>query len=172
MDGITLQGVFFCSNGFRLCPQSMLYLSKQAAAKTKLSKSAGERGLRTPRLSQAPAILVKTEPVDTDEGLRNHLRLSSPIVISSSENEEPTPKARPSKGKNYPSSLKKLDFSHLSKKNSSLVKLAPQPVPQPTPRQKGKEPKTAADTEDPVVDQPGSNQLEPLSETTVYLEDM
>ena len=35
--------------------------------------------------SQVPAIVVKTEPVDMDEGPES---LSSPIVISSSENED------------------------------------------------------------------------------------
>ena len=99
-----------------------------------------------------------------DEGLKS---LSSPILISSSDDEDPTPKAKPARGKNFPSSLTKQDFSRASKKKSSSDKPAPQPTP-PTSRRKGKE----ADTEEPIVDLPGSTQLEPLSETTVYLEDM
>ena len=138
----------------------MLYLSKQPA-KTKLTKLTGERSSRTPH----SVITVKAEPIDTNEGL---MRLSSPIVISSSEDEDLTPKAKPAKGRNFPSSLTKQDFSRASKKKSLSDKPAPQPTPHPTSRRKGKE----ADTEEPVVDLPGSTQPEPLSETTVYLEDM
>jgi hypothetical protein len=138
----------------------MLHLSKKPS-KTKLSKLTEELGSRTLRSSHVPVAAVKTEPVDTDEGLK---RLSSPIVISSSEDEDPTPKAKPARGKNFPSSLTKQDFSLALKKNS----LSDKPAPRPTPRRKGKE----ADTEEPVVDLPGSSRLKPLSETTVYLEDM
>ena len=141
-----------------------MYLSKQPA-KTKLSKVTEEHGPQTSRSSHAPVVAVKTEPVDMDEGLKS---LSSPIVISSSEDEDPTPKAKPARGKNFPSSLTKQDFSHALKKKKSSDKPAPQPTPHPTSCRKGKE----ADTEEPVVDLPGSTQLEPLSETTVYLEDM
>lgn len=143
----------------------MLYLSKQLAPKTKPSEFTGERGPRTPRSNHVPVIAVKTEPVDTDEGIQK--RLHSPIVITSSEDEEPTPKAKPAKGKNHRSSLVKLDFRALKKNSPS--KPTPRPPPLPTtPLRKGKE--TVVDTEEPVVDLPGSSQ--PLSETTVYLEDM
>ena len=140
----------------------MLYLSKQPA-KTKHSKFTGEHDPRTPSLSRVPVIGVKTEPIDMDEGLKG---LSSPIVISSSENEDPTPKARPGKGKNFPSTLTKQDFSCISRKNSSSVKPAPRPTSRPVSRKKDN------DAEEPatVVDLPGSIQLEPLSETTAYLD--
>lgn len=121
--------------------------------KNKLSKSAGECDPQTPRSSRVPAIVVKTEPVDSDEG--HPESLSSPIVISSSENEEFTPKAKFAKGKNFPSSLTEQDFIRARKGR-------------PTPRGKGKE--TAAYIEEPVLNLPSSEQ--PLSETTVYLEDM
>lgn len=126
----------------------MLCLSKQPATKTQLSKFAGERGSQP---SRVPVVTIKTEPIDTNEGLSKHL--SSPIVISSSEDEGRTPKAKPGKGKNFPSSLTEQDFIR---------------TPRPAPRRKGKE--AAVDAEEPVVDLPGSSQ--PLSETTVYLEDM
>jgi len=155
----------FCSYDFHLCSSSTLYLSKQLAAKTKPSKLAEERGPHTPHSSHAPAIVIKTEPVDADEGIRKSLH--SPIVITSSEEEDITPKARPSKGRNFPSSLTKQDFIRASK-SISPVKSMPRPTPRPTPLGKGKE--TAAKTEEPLVDLPGSNQ--PLSESTVYLEDM
>jgi hypothetical protein len=138
----------------------MLYSSQQLATKTKLSKFMGERGARTPRSSHVPVVVVKSESVDTDED--HQKRLSSPIVISSSEEEGPTPKAKPAKGKNIATSPTKQEFI---RPKAILSSESTKPTPQPTPRRKGKEP--AAETEEPVVDK-----AQPLSETTVYLEDM
>lgn len=145
------QRCVFYSYNFHLCSLSV-FLSQQLATKTKLSKFTGERDAQTPRSSRLPVVVVKSESVDTDEGLQK--RLSSPIVITSSEEEAPTPKAKPAKGKNIPSSLTKQDFI-CAKDISSSTK--------PTPRGKGKE--IAAESEEAAVDRP-------LSKSTVYLEDM
>jgi hypothetical protein len=145
---------------------SMPYLSKQLPAKVKPSKFAADRGPQTPRSTHSPAVTIKAEPVDTDENLRK--RLSSPIVITSSDEEVLTPKAKPAKGRNFPSSLTKKDFVRASKPDSSSGKLTPWPTIRPTPLGKGKE--IASETEERFVDQRGLSQ--PLSETTVYLEDM
>lgn len=141
---------------------SLPYLSKQPTTKIKPSKFTGERGPQTSRSSHAPAVAIKMEPVDMDEGLQK--RLSSPIVITSSEEEDYTPKAKPTKGRNFPSSLTKQDFIRASKS----VSLASKQTPGLTRLGKGKE--VAAEAEERLVDLPGRNQ--PLSETTVYLEDM
>ena len=114
---------------------------------------------QTHHLGQVPAIVVKTKPVDMDEGPES---LSSPIVILSSKNKNFSLKAKPLKGKDIPLSLTKQDFINAKKATSSLVKLMP--------CGKGKE--VAAGTREPVLDLPSSNQLEPLSETMVYLKDM
>lgn len=151
----------------------LYYSSKQLAAKTKPSTFAGEGSSKTPRSNRAPVVAVKTEPVDTDDALHSapwpdldkkantRDRLSSPIVISSSDDEEPTPKAKSTKGKTVPSSLSK-------QKSTRDLSASIKPVPRPTPRKKGKEP--AVDTEKRAVDLPG--RTPPLSDTTVYLEDM
>lgn len=139
----------------------MFYLSKPLAAKTKPSKFAGEHIPQTPRSRHDPVVAVKTEPVDADEGF--HRGLFSPIVISSEE--ELTPKTKSTKGNNFPSSPTKEDFSRASRKLSLLNR----PVPRPKSLGKGKE--AAADTEEQDDDLPGGSQ-QPLSESTVYLEDM
>ena len=127
----------------------MLYLSEQLTAKTQTSCSASH------------VTMVKTKPVDMDEGIQNCL--SSPIFILSSEGEDTTPKAKPAKTKDFPSSLKDLDILNRAlKKKSQSVNL------KPTPCRKGKE--VAANAEEPVIDLPNKNQ--PLSEDMVYLEDM
>ena len=134
----------FFSYNFHLCSLLMLYLSEQLTAKTQTSRS----------VSHVTA--VKTEPVDMDEGIQNHL--SSLIFILSSEGEDATPKAKPAKTKDFPSSLKDLDILNRAlKKKSQSVNL------KPMPRRKGKE--VAADAEEPVIDLPNKNQ--PLSEDTV-----
>lgn len=171
IDAIVQSKCAFYFYNFHLCSLLMLCFSKhtmQLAAKTKVSKFIGERDPQTSRSSHVSVVAVKTETVDADEGRK---RLSSPIVISSSEGEDSTPKSQPVKRKNFPSSLKKLDIlNRASQKKMLSVKPTPRPTTsQPTtPHRKGKE--TASDTEEPVVDLPSSNQ--PLSETTVYLEDM
>lgn len=138
--------------------------SKQLATKSKVSMSAAYHSSQTSRPS---VVTVKPEPVNSDEDLR--LSLYSPIIISSSEDEDPTPKAKPSKAKTVPSSLAKLNSSRALQDNlSPSVNVLPRPTPRPTYRSKGKE--AIADTKEPVFGQSPSNQ--PLSETTVYLEDM
>lgn len=119
--------------------------------------------LSKPVAATKSKVLVKTEPIDTNEGLRKGL--SSPIVISSSEDEElRTPKAKPGRVKNFRSSLTRLDFSRASNKNSPSV--GPAIPVESTPNRKGK----GKDSEEPVVDLP--SYTKPLSDSTVYLEDM
>ena len=167
------QGVFFWFLYFQFVLVDCYIFSKQLATKTRLSKTAGEHGSQSSRSSRASVISVKAEPVDMVEHLQG--RLSGPIVISSSE-DEPTPKTKSAKNKNFPSSLKKLDFSQLKKpakgKDTSAVteELVIDPPGssqllsvKPAPRRKGKE--AVALTEEPVVDVP-------FSDSTVYLEDM
>ena len=134
----------------------MLYLSKQLTPKKKLSRSTGDSIPRTPGASHVP--VVKSEPVETNEGLRSpnrgakikpEIRFSSPIVISSDESDVSTPKAK----KTGP-----------GKKISSRASDDLSVSVQPTPR-KDKEP-----AQERVVNLPSS--ALPPSETTVYLEDM
>jgi hypothetical protein len=132
---------------------------------TKLSTSAGERTLRS---THAPIITAETEPIDVDEAsnlvakIDRRSHLSSPIVISSSESDDPTPRAKPAKSKTLPSSLKKI--SRASDNLSPSIKT----TPRPTPRKKGKEP--AVDTQKDIFNPPSS--IPPLSKSTIYLEDM
>lgn len=96
----------------------MLYLSKQLTAKTKLSKFTGEHNPQTSHLA-SHVIMVKTKPVDTDEGVQNHL--SIPMFISSSEGEDTTLKAKPAKTKYFPSSLKNLDILNRASKKKIAI---------------------------------------------------
>lgn len=136
----------------------MLCLSEQRSTpKTKLSGSKGEHVPQTTGSRRAP--VVKAEPVDMDEGLRSppnigakksEICFSSPIVISSSESDDPTPKAKPSKGKAGPSSSNKQKSSRISDDLQAWI-----------------------ETKETVVDTRKKRAVvPPLSETTVYLEDM
>jgi hypothetical protein len=166
----------------------VLYLSKQLATKVKSSKLTGERGPQTPRSSQAVVVAIKAEPMDPDEGLRK--RLSSPIVITSSEEEDRTPKSKPAKGRSFPSSLSKQDFTSIraSKSVSHSGRQTPGPTPGLTHLGKSKEVTDETEptlgstrlrkgkeiaAEERLVDLPGRpGRNQPLAETTVYLEDM
>ena len=134
----------------------MLCLSKQQSTpKTKLAGSEGGRVPRTTSSRRAP--VIKAEPVD--EGLRSppnisakksEIRFSSPIVISSSESDDPTLKAKPSKGKAGPSTSNKQKSSRISDDLQAWI-----------------------ESKETVVDTQKKHAVVlPLSETTVYLEDM
>jgi hypothetical protein len=141
----------------------MSCLSKQQSTpKTKFSGSKGEHISQTTGSRHAP--VVKAEPVDVDEGLRSppnigtkksEIRFSSPIVISSGESDDPTPKAKPSKGKAGPSSFNKQKSSRMSDDLQAWIRSTP------------------GESKEPAVDtQKKRAVVPPLSETTVYLEDM
>ena len=89
--------------GFKL----MLYLSRDVPAETRYYRSTGEYVSRP--TTSLRRVVVKTEPVDTDEEIRSPPNLraetkseihpSSPIVIASSESDDLTLKAKPAKKK-------------------------------------------------------------------------
>lgn len=162
MDG-TMMTVLFKQSGLFIFIFSSFMLMSGSSSKqlTKQSTSAGDC---TPRSTHAPTITAEIEPIDVDEGsdlvakIDRRSHLSSPIIISSSESDDPTPRAKPAKSKTFPSSLKKI--SHASVNLSPSIKT----TPRPTPRKKGKEP--AVDTQKDIFNPPSS--IPPLSKALSY----
>ena len=155
----------------------MLYLNRHVPAETRYYRSTGEYVSRP--TTSLRRVVVKNEPVDTDEELRSpsnlrtgtviktEIRDSSPIAISSSESDNPTPKAKPAKKKAGLPSIGRRESGRISDNLSELI-----PV---TPR-KGKEP--AVDAQKRVVGSPTASMTPPCSPhpsekaESVYLEDM
>lgn len=165
---------FLYPYGFKLT----LYLSRHVPAESGSYRSTGEY---VSRPTTSLRRIVKTGLADTVDGLQSqasqapNLRAkpksetpaSSPIDISSSESDNPTPKAKPAK--------KKVSVPSLGKQESGRVSvkiLEPSPV---TPR-KGKE--AAVDARKHIVSSPTASMSPPRSPQpsdkagSVYLEDM